>query len=63
MACGKPVVASPVGANNNIVNNGITGFLVEGNDEWLEAFNKLIRDIPLQKKMGEESQCLGASPA
>ena len=52
MACGKPVVASPVGVNTEIVEHGINGFLAESTAEWLEALT-ILRDNPdLRKKMG-----------
>jgi glycosyltransferase involved in cell wall biosynthesis len=52
MACGKPVVASPVGANTEIVEHGVNGFLAESKEEWLRALT-MLRDNPgLRKKMG-----------
>jgi len=41
MACNKPVIASPVGVNKNIVDHGINGFLAKTNIEWLEALDIL----------------------
>lgn len=53
MACGKPVVASPVSANKEIVENGINGFLAETVEEWYNAIS-ILRDNPdLRKRMGE----------
>ena len=52
MACGKPVVASPVGANTEIVEHGVNGFLAGSTEEWLESLT-ILRDNPdLRKKMG-----------
>lgn len=52
MACGKPVVASTVSANTEIVKHGVNGFLAESAEEWLEALT-VLRDNPdLRKKMG-----------
>jgi len=56
MACGKPVVASPVGANTEIVEHGVNGFLAETTKEWLDAL-KILRSRPeLRKKMGTEGR-------
>ena len=41
MACGKPVIASPVGVNNDIVESGINGYLAHDEDEWVEAFRAI----------------------
>ena len=56
MACGKPVIASPVGANIAIVEHGVNGFLTKSADEWLEALTVLRDDPDLSKKMGKEGR-------
>ncbi len=52
MACGLPVVASPVGVNQNIVEQGINGFLASTTEEWIDAIIQLRDDLALRKKMG-----------
>jgi len=52
MACGKPVIAYPVGVNSKIVEHGVNGFLAESKKEWLEALTVLRDDHGLRKKMG-----------
>jgi glycosyltransferase involved in cell wall biosynthesis len=52
MACGLPVVASPVGMNAEIVEHGVNGFLAETDDDWSRALNTLICNPELRKKMG-----------
>jgi glycosyltransferase involved in cell wall biosynthesis len=54
MACKLPVVASPVGANKEIVSDGVTGYLATSTGEWKEALNKLINNPVHAKKLGEE---------
>jgi glycosyltransferase involved in cell wall biosynthesis len=53
MACGLPVVASPVGVNSQIVEQGKTGFLASSGTEWLEALVTLARDAHLRSNFGE----------
>lgn len=43
MACGLPVVASPIGANKDIVTEAATGFLPTSNTGWFDAL-KTIHD-------------------
>jgi glycosyltransferase involved in cell wall biosynthesis len=52
MACGLPVVASPVGVNKEIVEPGVNGWLVEEVSEWQEIMTILIRDARLRQRMG-----------
>ena len=41
MACGRPMVASPVGVNREIVGHGNNGYLASTVDEWVQAFRVL----------------------
>ncbi len=52
MACGKPVIASAVGANLTIVDNDKNGFLVNSDTEWINALTTLCENNILQRNMG-----------
>ena len=52
MASGLPVVASPIGANREIVIPGETGFLAAGSEEWAEGLSRLFDDPGLRARMG-----------
>jgi hypothetical protein len=52
MACGLPVVASPVGVNAEIVEHGVNGFLARTPEEWHAAIAALLRDPDLRRRMG-----------
>jgi len=52
MACGLPVVASPIGVNKAIVEHGVSGFLAENDEEWLHYINILLSDKDLRHRMG-----------
>jgi glycosyltransferase involved in cell wall biosynthesis len=52
MASGLPVVASPVGANCQIVEHGVNGFLAETPEEWEQALGTLLTDADLRQRMG-----------
>lgn len=53
MACGIPVVASPVGVNLDLVENGRNGYLAETEDEWRKHLVELITlDSNARKEMG-----------
>jgi len=49
MACGLPVIASPVGVNTQIVEQGVTGFLAESEQEWRQAL-AFLRDHPAERR-------------
>ena len=51
MACGVPVVASPVGANVDVVNNA-NGLLAESVGDWLNALRRLRVDAALRQSFG-----------
>jgi glycosyltransferase involved in cell wall biosynthesis len=68
MACNLPVVASNVGANTEIVQEGENGFLASTPQEWVEALSGLLNNQPLRSRMGragrlsvERSYCVQQS--
>jgi glycosyltransferase involved in cell wall biosynthesis len=52
MACGIPVVASPVGVNRDIVAHGTSGFQATSLSEWRASMIELIEDADLRARMG-----------
>jgi glycosyltransferase involved in cell wall biosynthesis len=52
MAVGIPVVASPVGMNREIVEDGINGFLAAAESEWLDKLRALCADENLRQRLG-----------
>jgi len=52
MACGLPVVASPVGVNSEIVEHGINGMLADDTDQWCNALITLFNNDDLRIQMG-----------
>ena len=52
MACGLPVVASPVGVNRSLVDHGVDGFLATDDVEWKYALSRLKNDEALRSAMG-----------
>lgn len=56
MALEIPAVCSNVGANRDVINQGVNGFLAETQDEWNTALEKLVKDEILRKKMGAEAR-------
>lgn len=56
MACSKPVVASPVGVNEQIVEERVNGFLATTKDGWVRALSTLRDDQDLRGRMGKASR-------
>jgi glycosyltransferase involved in cell wall biosynthesis len=52
MACGRPVIASPVGINTRIVEPGVNGYLAETPHDWVQALAALKDNIDLRRRMG-----------
>jgi glycosyltransferase involved in cell wall biosynthesis len=53
MASGLPVVASPVGVNQEIVEPGVNGYLAASSGDWLEALRQLRDSRENRKMMGQ----------
>jgi hypothetical protein len=58
MACGLPVIASPVGVNRDIVQHGVNGFLAETDAEWRAALATLLGDPALRMRMGQAGRAI-----
>lgn len=58
MACALPVVASAVGMNKDVVREGWNGFLAKDPQEWEVALEKLIQDLDLRVKLGQNGRKL-----
>jgi len=56
MACGLPVVASPVGVNAVMVTEGQNGYLATTIDEWVKALQSLQADKDLRRRLGAEGR-------
>jgi len=54
MACGLPVVASPVGVNSEIV--GKAGLLASTGDEWRRALLSLVESATMRNELGEAAR-------
>lgn len=49
---GIPAVVSPVGANKNVITDGIEGYWADNEEQWYEKLEKLISDKELRKQLG-----------
>ena len=56
MACGLPVVASPVGVNRDIVREGENGFLAWTSQDWSVRLGQLLADAPLRQALGRKGR-------
>ncbi len=56
MATGLPAIASPVGANREIIQEGLTGFLPKSAEQWTEAIATLAGDPVRRQAMGEAAR-------
>lgn len=52
MACGLPTVASPVGANRDVVVEAETGFFADTPFDWVNKLEWLLSDAVLRQRLG-----------
>jgi glycosyltransferase involved in cell wall biosynthesis len=58
MACGKPVIVSPIGTNKSLLSMSDVGFGVSHPKEWLKAMLDLSSDKSLYKSLSENGRTL-----
>lgn len=56
MACEKPVIASPVGMNVDIVDHGVNGYLAATEEEWEKYLLTLIENAQQRKQFGSHGR-------
>lgn len=55
-ACGIPCVAAPVGATQEIVQDGVTGLTAQTPSQWEEALERLIADASERQRLGNAAR-------
>jgi glycosyltransferase involved in cell wall biosynthesis len=58
MAAGLPVIASPVGANCEVIRQSWNGYLADTQDDWHTTLRTLIDDLALRRRMGMQGRRL-----
>ena len=56
MALGIPTIASPVGVNAEIIEDGTNGFLASREAEWVEKLSRLLSEEPLRRRFAAEGR-------
>jgi glycosyltransferase involved in cell wall biosynthesis len=56
MSIGIPSVATNHGTACDIIENGVNGFLVDSQQEWIESLKKLMDDLELRKIIGNSAR-------
>ena len=56
MALGIPTLATAIGTNFRIMENGVSGFLVNSEDEWLIQLGNLLSDSDLRSRIGKNGR-------
>ncbi|UII27795.1 glycosyltransferase [Fulvivirga maritima] len=56
MALKIPALASPVGVNTQIIDNGINGYLCKTDNDWLKYLRELLKDSEKRQRMGEQAR-------
>jgi len=56
MSLGMPIVATAMGSNLEIVEDGVNGFLAENEKDWHDKLKLLIENPELRRKLGENAR-------
>ena len=52
MALGIPTIATAIGTNFRVIDNGVSGYLVNSEEEWIEKLTMLIENPAVRKEVG-----------
>lgn len=52
MACGKPVVVSPYGMNQEVLSGAEVGLGARSSEDWVDSITSLISNVSLRREMG-----------
>lgn len=55
MAVGIPAVATPLGSNPIVIENGENGFLADTDEEWVTLLERLVEDQELRERLGKRA--------
>lgn len=58
MACAKPVVASPVGVNKEVISPGVNGLLASTPEQWETFLTQLLGDAEMRLQMGNQGRSI-----
>ena len=58
MACGVPVVVSPVGMNTQVLALGQAGIAATGQPQWVDALLGLLSDSKMRETMGKTGRLI-----
>ncbi len=56
MACGVPIVAAAVGANQEIIQDGVNGYLASTEEDWVQKLQQLLSTSLLRAQFGVAGQ-------
>jgi glycosyltransferase involved in cell wall biosynthesis len=55
MALGIPPVASPIGSNPTVIDEGTSGFLADGDRQWQSTVGRLVGHAELRERVGKQA--------
>jgi len=55
MGVGLPAIASPVGENSVVIQDGLNGYLADDTDEWVQYLSDLSQDSELRYSIGSRA--------
>jgi glycosyltransferase involved in cell wall biosynthesis len=56
MALGIPTVATAIGCNDRIIEDGVSGFLVSNSEQWIARLSQLLSDPELRYTVGKNAR-------